>query len=106
MRCSLKRPSGALCKTPHNYGFVVRLIDGSVSIIGNECGTAKFDAESKLSRDKALYLNLKKRRDTQKRLAELFAGKDAALAEIRTMYDTLTDVSRRMDDLVAGRVGR
>lgn len=101
MRCCLKRTSGVLCQTPHNYGFVVRLTDRSISIIGNACGATKFDAESKLSRDKALFLNLKKRRDTQQRIAELLSGKEQALARIWSLLDDLTSMESRMAALLA-----
>ncbi len=95
--CIQKRAGGGLCKQGHNYGFVVRLKDESVSIIGNQCGKNHFDAESKLARDMALYTNAKRRKETLERIAELLKGKDESLVRLRELGTALLVAQSRVD---------
>lgn len=98
IRCCIQKKSGAgLCRQGHNYGFVVRLLDDSVSIIGNKCGKTQFDAESKVARDMALYTNLKRRHEALGRVAELLSGKDQALTRLRELRASLQAASSRVD---------
>lgn len=95
--CIQKKPSGGLCKKAHNYGFVVRLTDESVSIIGNKCGTTHFDAQSKVARDMALYTNAKRRQEALERVAELLKDKDDSLARLHSLRGALQAASSRVD---------
>src|SRR5690606_10476227 len=78
-----------LCLTPHNHGYVVRLKDGTASIIGNHCANAHFDAKDRVMQDRSRFLNLQRRQRAQARVAELLQGREAAIARIRALDDDL-----------------
>lgn len=99
-KCCFEPKAGDLCRQAHNKGYVVFLVDLTVTIIGNVCADRNFEAQTKLAQDKNLYANLKRRAETQTRLAELLQGKEAAQTQIRDMYTSLTATSRRMDSLL------
>lgn len=101
MRCCLKNKAGGLCGQPHNYGFVVRLKDGSVSIIGNRCGKSHFDADSQVAKDMNLYANAKRRLETQQRVAELLRDKEDSTAQIQTMHASLLELTKRVGAISA-----
>lgn len=47
--CLLKKNS--TCSTEHNYGFVIRLKNGTATLIGNSCANENFEAETTLRKD-------------------------------------------------------
>jgi len=88
VQCCIQKKSG-LCLTPHNHGYVVRLKDGTASIIGNHCANAHFDAKDRVMQDRSRFLNLQRRQRAQARVAELLQGREAAIARIRALDDDL-----------------
>lgn len=104
-RCCLRTKRGHLCKTPHNLGYVVILKDQSLSIIGNVCADDNFEAKSKLIRDRALYTNLKRRKETEARLKELMLGKEGAAAQIQSSLSSLRALSQDINSLYS-RLGQ
>lgn len=103
-QCCFQPSAGELCRQLHNRGYVVLLSDFTVSIIGHVCANKNFDAESNLTRDRNLYSNLKRRAETQKRLAELLTNREAAQLQVRETFDSLKALSHRMD-LLLSRLG-
>lgn len=68
IRCCVRNPSGRLCYELHGNGFVARLSDGSVTVIGHTCAENKFGADSKLSLDRRAH---ERRKAQQKKLGRL-----------------------------------
>jgi hypothetical protein len=69
--CCVQRASGALCATPHNHGWVARLRDGSITILGGDCAKEKFGADSTVFRDIGLAQNIKKAKEREERVDRL-----------------------------------
>jgi len=44
--CCREKPNGQLCGEGHKWGFVAKLKDGSITIIGNYCARDKFGADA------------------------------------------------------------
>jgi hypothetical protein len=49
--CCVQRATGTLCARMHNHGWVARLRDGSVTILGGDCAKEKFGADSTVFKD-------------------------------------------------------
>jgi hypothetical protein len=95
LSCCLQRAAGHRCSVKHNYGFVVKLKDETVSIIGNQCGNTTFGAESALAKDMKLYANEKARQEALRRLGEILAMREAAESSVAGMYSQLKDLTER-----------
>lgn len=50
-RCCLIKSSGNPCRTRHDWGYVVRLKDQSLSIVGNECVVQELDSDHQIHQD-------------------------------------------------------
>lgn len=82
MRCCSLRSTGKLCRTPHQTGWVARVADGALTIIGGDCAKQKYDADSTIMRDISAAQKSIDEEIANERLAELLAGKDRARAEV------------------------
>jgi hypothetical protein len=95
LRCCLKSPERSRCPATHHWGFVIRLKDATVTVVGNRCGNEKFGAESALSKDRKAYLKEKERQDALKRLRELLAARQASEEEADQVYQQLREMCGR-----------
>ena len=55
IRCCVRNPSGVLCSELHATGFVARLADNTVTVIGHTCAEKKFGIDSKLTLDRKAH---------------------------------------------------
>lgn len=49
--CCVEKANGQMCRHEHGKGWVVRKIDGSLTIMGKDCANDKFGANSKVFQD-------------------------------------------------------
>jgi hypothetical protein len=101
VHCCFQKDNGNLCGEGHKYGFVAKLIDDSITIIGNSCAKNKFGADSKLKVDRAKYLNEKRRRERLAQLAELIKERDGRLNQLSELRLQLSALKGRIDELMS-----
>jgi len=100
--CCVQRTSGTLCATPHNHGWVARLRDGSITILGSNCAKEKFGADSTVFRDIGLAQNIKKAREREKRIAQLVAEGARYEARLQDWIIQLKASYHGVDDFLRG----
>lgn len=103
--CCAQKPNGNLCNTKHLHGFVAEVTDGSLTIIGGDCGTDKFDADSAIGRDISYARRAIDEQDKLARLAELLAKRDEALRELLAIKTQLMSL-RKAVAMHKERIGR
>ncbi|HUR40598.1 MAG TPA: hypothetical protein VM240_05455 [Verrucomicrobiae bacterium] len=96
-RCCYVETADDLCHEPHKWGFVAKLKDTSITVLGNHCARTKFarDAEG-FKRDLARYENQRERLEAFDRLQVLLSEKDARLARLRAMKQQVEALTGRM----------
>jgi hypothetical protein len=82
VECCFQKANGNLCNTKHQKGWVAEVADGSLTILGGDCGTDKFDADSSISRDIHRAHKELDQQEKLARLAGLLARRDEALREL------------------------
>ncbi|MES2538191.1 MAG: hypothetical protein V4632_20205 [Pseudomonadota bacterium] len=100
-RCCVQKENGNLCEEPHNHGWLVRRIDGKLTLVGSDCGVQKFGADRRLLNDLNHYRNEKARRARVEALAEAIAAKTVrinALTNIRQDIKSLDSRIRQVTD--------
>lgn len=100
-RCCFQPEGRELCRQLHKIGYVIRLQDNTVTIIGNVCAAANFDAEQQISKDRAKYQNEKRRAESLARVQELIAGKQVNMESLRTKRE-LKAMQERVTAFIAG----
>jgi hypothetical protein len=103
--CCVQRASGTLCATPHNNGWVARLQDGSITILGGDCAKEKFGADSTVFKDIGLAQNVKKAREREKHIAQLVAEGARYQALLQDSITELKTSHQAVDDFL-DRIGR
>lgn len=110
-RCCFLKENGNLCGTEHNWGFVARLADKTVTVIGNCCAVNKFDADSKMKADRSRYLNEKRRRDAFAELQEILASKEeivsklkGAISQVRNLKNQAEEFSSQLGSATLKRI--
>lgn len=96
VKCCREEPNGQLCGEGHKWGFVAKLKDGSITIVGNYCARDKFGADAKIKADRSKYLNEKRRRERFAKLGDLLAEKDARIARLEVLGDKLKEIQERI----------
>ncbi|MFZ8200457.1 hypothetical protein [Alteromonas portus] len=91
VKCCLEKPNSRLCNHDHKFGFVVRLQDNSVSILGNVCAKNHFDADTNIRKDLSAYSREKRRQDKFQRFYNLLAAKDIALEKLKVCQNSLEE---------------
>lgn len=64
-----------VCKQKHKHGYIVKLKDNSLSLIGNRCAKLKFAEDSEIRKSIVLYKNQQKLKE---RLGKLYTYKQEA----------------------------
>lgn len=92
--CCFQKDNGNLCLHLHRRGWVVELLNGTVTLLGNDCASVQFDLDSKLIADRNLYSNEKRRKDRLASINQLMAQKSDRLdqlSHLRTKLESLRD---------------
>lgn len=61
VKCCFEKSNGILCNEGHKFGYIARLKDETVTIVGNMCAKDKFGADAKIKADRSRYVNEKRR---------------------------------------------
>lgn len=96
-RCCFLKENGNLCDTEHNWGFVARLADKTVTVIGNCCAVNKFDADSKMKADRSRYLNEKRRRGAFAELQEILASKEEIVSKLKGAISQIRNLKKQAE---------
>lgn len=88
-KCCFYYPDGKKCNQSHRHGFVVRLHDGTLSILGNNCATEKFAAQSEIHSHLSRWSNEKARRKKLGTFAEYVAKSDEMLEKLNEISEYL-----------------
>jgi len=91
VKCCLEKPNSRLCNHDHQFGFVVRLQDNSVSILGNVCAKNHFDADTNIRKDLFAYNREKRRQEKFERFYTLLADKDIALEKLKVCLNSIEE---------------
>jgi hypothetical protein len=102
--CCVRRESGSLCRTLHNNGWVARLQDGSVTILGRNCANDKFGADSSVFKDISLAINTIKARQRAERLRDLLSRRDEFEGRLIESSAKLLAARRKIDAFL-GEIG-
>ena len=108
-KCCREKENGNLCGHEHNFGFVIRLNDSSVSIVGNICAKDHFNADSKVRKDIKRYENQKRRLEKLTRLIELLDNKVDNLNTLNSSKGKIKLLRKRVYDfsnLVGSRISK
>ncbi|BFO06937.1 hypothetical protein KNHN1_53150 [Pseudomonas guariconensis] len=97
--CCLLKENEKMCNEGHKWGFVAVLTDNSITLVGNTCAKTKISGESKLSADRAKYLNQKKHEESLERLRVLVKQKNSALNEVLQIKASLSKVQDRVHEM-------
>ena len=92
--CCFQKPNGNLCKTKHLRGWVMQIADGTLTIIGKDCGNDKFEASSTIGRDIHHATRHLDEQDKLARLTGLMAKRDEALSELAATRAQLADLRK------------
>lgn len=95
VKCCLLKENDKLCNEGHKWGFIAALVDGSITLVGNDCAQNKFSGET-LSADRKKYINEKRHQEGLDRLKGLIAQKDSALNEVSQVKSDLASVQERV----------
>ncbi len=99
VECCFQKSNGNLCKTKHQYGFVVNVKDGFVTIIGNCCAKDKFAAEAQIRIDRSRYINERKRQERLQSLGRILSDKENRLATMRSLSEDLESIWNRVNTI-------
>lgn len=105
MRCCSLRNSGALCRTPHQTGWVARVADGALTIIGGDCAKQKYEADSIIMRDISAAQKGIDEQLANERLAELLSDKERARGAVAAALERLDERRRALQGFMEA-VGR
>lgn len=100
IRCCFRRKTG-ICHTPHNLGFVVRLIDGSVTVVGNEC-VRKLASNEQLARDAEAFKKEQRRQDQLEFVLGRIDGELPELEDIKALGHRLSSCRSLRKSIFAG----
>lgn len=95
-KCRLRKVNGKPCGKEHFFGFVVRSKDGSISIVGGDCGHDHFGADSLFARDAALVTNALARIRDQEDLKSKLAQRDAALEVVMSTLRRVLEIKAEL----------
>ncbi len=104
-RCCFLKSNGKLCDTAHKWGFVARLADDSVTVVGNCCAVKRFGADSKMKADRSRYMNEKRRRNTFVALRELLTSKDEITEQLELAESEAKELKRQADEFSSQLTG-
>lgn len=93
--CCFQKENGNLCRHLHRRGWLIELLDGSVTLLGHDCASAQFDLDSKLIADRSRYNNEKRRRDRLASISHLVAQKSARLEQLSQLRTDLEALKAR-----------
>lgn len=101
VHCCFRNPSGNLCNEQHRFGFVVKLKDNTISIVGNKCATDKLGADSSIRADATRYINERRRKEKIAALDEIIQSYDSYYERLTNLLGKIDALQLRRDEFVA-----
>jgi hypothetical protein len=101
VKCCRDKLNGQLCGEAHKWGFVAKLRDGTITIVGNKCARDKFGADAKIKADRSRYIREKTRREKFIQLGELLAEKEARIGRLVVAEGSLKRIQERVSRFLA-----
>lgn len=87
--CCVEKANGQLCHPEHGKGWVVRKIDGSLTIMGKDCANDKFGADSKIFQDINHVRNALRRQERLSKLAKHLAVREERVHDLQLQRQAL-----------------
>ncbi|WP_342595492.1 hypothetical protein AAGT95_03005 [Salinicola lusitanus] len=100
LKCCFRRKAG-VCHTQHNVGFVIRLVDGSVTVVGNEC-VRKLASDEQLSLDAEAFKKEQRRKDQLEFVLGRIDGELPELDDISALGHRLSSCRALRKSVFAG----
>lgn len=100
--CCVQRGANTLCATPHNRGWVARLQDDSLTILGSDCARTKFGADSLVFKDIRAAENARKAKERELRIVQLVAEGTSYQATLQDAVTGLKASYQSINDFLAG----
>ena len=97
VKCCFEKTNGNLCNEGHKRGYVARLKDESVTIVGNVCARDKFGADAKIKADRSRYINEKRRLQRLETVKQLLSERNERLVAISEIRNDLRKISSDRD---------
>ena len=89
VQCCKQKDNGNLCKQNHKYGFVAKLKDNTITIVGNNCATNNFGVDAKIKADSNKYKIEKKRLQSHQEIEKLIEQKQLNLDKVEDFKNKL-----------------
>lgn len=93
--CCVEKSNGQLCRHEHGNGWVVRKIDGSLTIMGKDCANDKFGTDSRIFKDINHAQNALRRQARLSKLHEHLALRDDRERDLKVQRQTLDAMRAR-----------
>lgn len=87
--CCVEKANGQLCHHEHGKGWVVRKVDGSLTIMGKDCANDKFGADSKIFRDINHVRNALRRQERLSKISTHLAVRDERVRDLHLQRQAL-----------------
>jgi DNA-binding CsgD family transcriptional regulator len=111
--CCVQRATGTLYARLHNHGWVARLRDGSITILGGDCAKEKFGADSTVFKDIGLAQNVTKAKERERRITQLIAEGaryraqlQESITQLKASHQAVDNYLRDIGDQFRGRIER
>lgn len=101
VECCVRNPNGKLCREPHKHGWVAQLKDGTSTLLGGNCATNKFGADSRIRTAMSAYRNEARRLEKLGRLAQLLQEKAEWTAQIENLLGRSNELYARIAAFLA-----
>lgn len=98
--CCVQRASGTLCGTPHNHGWVAKLKDGTVTILGADCANDKFGADSTVFKDISLAMNARREKERADKVRSLVEQSTHFENELRAAIARVRQARMQLDEFL------
>ena len=93
--CCFQKDNGNLCLHLHRRGWLIELLDGTVTLLGNDCASTQFDLDSRLIADRNRYNNEKRRQERLASICHLVAQKAIRLDQLSHLRTRLESLKAR-----------
>jgi len=92
VKCCLQKANGNLCRQDHQFGFVAKLRDNTITLLGNCCAKDNFDADTDIGQAVRRYDKEKDRLNQINTLKNIFEEKEECLMVLGELRVSLNKV--------------
>jgi hypothetical protein len=95
-----RKTAKSLCHTSHKFGFVARLKDSSVSIVGNVCAEERFGIDTDIAKHAKAYHQEKARQEKLERVRELLNDESKHMQALEVLTQELCSAERKISSIL------